>query len=295
MLGAILGGASLLSGILGANASKDAANSQRDAANNANDLQRYMYDTSRKDMEPYRDYGLSALDRLNGFDPGRSQNEQRRKFLEDKIKAVQANQGYWQSVLNGGAKADGEREGWQYNLNTSNKEFEDYSKELAGLKDYGTGLSGVELGNSIMSQDPGYQFRLDQGNKAINAAASARGRAMGGATLKELGRYGQDYASNEYGNAYNRLAAQAGIGQAATNNLANLGQSYGQQYGQNQAAIGNANAAQQIGQANAWGGAIQGIGNAYMNGSIMDSIFKKPSSGGYTSPEINLKYWGSEP
>jgi hypothetical protein len=252
-----------------------------------------MYNQSREDMSPYRDYGLSALDRMNGQSAGFSQNEQRRKFLEDKIKTVQGNQEYWKNVLNGSLSRDGNREGWQADLNTSNKEFEQYSAELAGLKNFGPSLTGADLGNSIMSQDPGYQFRLDQGNKAINAAASARGRAMGGATLKELGRYGQDYASNEYGNAYNRLAAQAGVGQTATSNLANLGQSYGQQYGQNQAAIGNANAAGQIGQANAWGGALQGIGNAYMNGSIMDSVFRKDSSkGSYDSPEFNLNYWG---
>ena len=264
-------GTSLVTGYMGSQAAGKAADAQRDAANNAAGVQKYIYDQGREDMQPWRNYGINALDRLNGNAQGYTQNEDRRKFLQDKIKTVQGNQEYWKNVLNGSIGANGNREGWQGDLNTSNKEFDQYTKELAGLKDFGPGLSGAELGNSIMQEDPGYQFRLNQGNKAINAAASARGMSIGGRTLKELANYGQDYASNEYGNAYNRLAAQAGVGQAATNNMANLGQQYAQQYGQTQSAIGNANAAGQIGQANA----ISGAFNNGMNGYMMANYLKK--------------------
>lgn len=52
--------------------------------------------------------------------------------------------------------------------------------------------------------DPGYQFRLAEGQKALERSAAARGTATGGAALKAAARYGQDYASNEYGNVYER-------------------------------------------------------------------------------------------
>ncbi len=52
--------------------------------------------------------------------------------------------------------------------------------------------------------DPGYQFRLAEGQKALERSAAAKGTATGGAALKAATRYGQDYASNEYGNVYNR-------------------------------------------------------------------------------------------
>ncbi len=84
--------------------------------------------------------------------------------------------------------------------------------------------------------DPGYQFRLAEGQKALERSAAARGTPLGGGALKAAARYGQDYSSNEYGNVYarrmgeyqqnyNQLAGQAGLGQTATNNLGTLGNS----------------------------------------------------------------------
>ena len=83
--------------------------------------------------------------------------------------------------------------------------------------------------------DPGYAFRLQQGDQAINRYASASGGVSGGATLKALSRYNQDYASNEYQNAFNRFNTQrqtgfnnlstvAGLGENAATTTANLGQ-----------------------------------------------------------------------
>lgn len=57
--------------------------------------------------------------------------------------------------------------------------------------------------------DPGYQFRLKQGEDAINHRAAAAGGRMGGDTLKALTEYNQNFASNEYGNWANRTAGLA--------------------------------------------------------------------------------------
>src|SRR5947208_7303628 len=56
--------------------------------------------------------------------------------------------------------------------------------------------------------DPGYQFRLQQGENALQNSAAAKGTLLNGATGADIQKYGQDYASNEYGNVYNRALGQ---------------------------------------------------------------------------------------
>lgn len=116
-----------------------------------------------------------------------------------------------------------------------------------------TSLANNDFMNN-WQQDPGYQFRLDEGNKAINAAASARGLGNSGATMKALARYGQDYATGEYDKVYNRnynrLSQLAGFGQDATNSMVNASANYGNSVANNYMGLGNANAAAQLAQAN---------------------------------------------
>jgi len=110
-------------------------------------------------------------------------------------------------------------------------------------------------------QDPGYLFRMQEGQKALERSAAARGGLNSGATLKALSRYGQDYASNEFTNAYNRfnadrdrrfnrLSSLSGIGQTAQGQINNAGMNYGNNVSSNQIGVGNAAAAAYIGQAN---------------------------------------------
>lgn len=79
--------------------------------------------------------------------------------------------------------------------------------------------------------DPGYQFRMDEGIKALDRSAAARGVLNSGGQGRRLVRYGQDYASNEYQNVYNRIAQIAGFGRGASSESAgvivNTGQSVG--------------------------------------------------------------------
>ena len=55
------------------------------------------------------------------------------------------------------------------------------------------------------NQDPGYGFRMKEGLKAVDAQAAARGGLISGAALKASQRFGQDMASQEYTNAFNRF------------------------------------------------------------------------------------------
>jgi hypothetical protein len=56
--------------------------------------------------------------------------------------------------------------------------------------------------------DPGYQFRLEEGQKALERSAAARGGLTTGGTIKATERYAQGTASQEYQNAYNRALTE---------------------------------------------------------------------------------------
>lgn len=86
------------------------------------------------------------------------------------------------------------------------------------------GLAANDNSISTFEGSPGYEFRLSEGVKAIERSAAARGMLNSGATGKALIRYGQNLASEEYMNEFNRRAAVAGLGQAATANTAGYGQ-----------------------------------------------------------------------
>jgi len=62
----------------------------------------------------------------------------------------------------------------------------------------------AEAGPGEFEADPGYQFRLEQGQKAIERSALAKGNFLSGRTAKGLQEFGQQSASAEYGNFMNR-------------------------------------------------------------------------------------------
>lgn len=141
--------------------------------------------------------------------------------------------------------------------------FQQNREDLAPYRAAGTqGLAQFQqsIGPSFQ-QSPGYQFAFGEGQRAIDQNASARGLLNSGARLKELTRYGQGMANQEYGNYQNRLAALSGIGQTATGQTAQLGAQTAQGVGNAYQQAGQAQAAGGIGQANAYlGGANAGIG-----------------------------------
>jgi len=136
-------------------------------------------------------------------------------------------------------------------------------------------------------QDPGYAFRMSEGMKALERSAASRGGLLSGATMKGIQRYGQDMASQEYQNAFNRfqinrgnqlnpLLSIAGLGQTSTGQAGQQATNYANQAMGNITGAGNASAAGQIGQANALtsgiaGGLGQGI-NFYQNQQLLNRL-----------------------
>lgn len=103
---------------------------------------------------------------------------------------------------------------------------------------YGVGREGLlsddqlQEARSRFVETPGYEFRFDEGVRALDRSAAARGSLRGGGHERELIRYGQGIASDEFGNYANRLASLAGMGQGATVTTGQFGQ-------QTAGAIGN--------------------------------------------------------
>jgi hypothetical protein len=128
------------------------------------------------------------------------------------------------------------------------------------------------FGMDQFQQDPGYAFRLKEGQKALEQSAAARGGLISGNALRAATRYGQEMGSQEYTNAFNRyqterqarlnpLQVLAGVGQSSVNQLGAAGQNYANNAGQAIGAAGQATASGYMGVANA---ANQGV-NQYLN------------------------------
>jgi len=260
---AIVGGA-VVGGYFSNKAASTAASGARDAANSANAISDSQFQQTRTDMAPWRNAGGSAIGQLSyllglpGYGPTAPATGQLRT-LGQTGGATAPTPGQWspsgavgfediggrrmpglalqksmdEPSSNGGAPgpsggswADGVTLGGASVIppgNTYNTQMGDF------------GSLSRDFGMADFQADPGYDFRMQQGQKALERSAAAGGRFLGGGTLKALTRYGQDFGSQEYGNAFNRfqtnrntrfnqLAAVAGIGQTANGQLAQLGQ-----------------------------------------------------------------------
>jgi hypothetical protein len=151
----------------------------------------------------------------------------------------------------------------------------------------GYGKYGQDFSMADYQADPGYQFRLSEGQRALGHSAAGRGGLVSGTSLKAMQDYAQNSASNEYANAFNRyqtnrsnqlnpLQSLSGAGQTATNFLGAAGAA-------NAGAVGNyltggaaAQAAGQVGSANAL---TSGLGT-YLNYSGGNNLVNALRSGG---------------
>lgn len=148
---------------------------------------------------------------------------------------------------------------------------------LLGLGHYesdGQGYGGLRLDNSNWQGDqqnafskfqtsPDYNFRFDEGLKALDRSAASKGMLLSGSQTKAAQSFGGNLASGEYNNWYNKLAGMSGQGQSAAgtivdSNLRATGM-------QNAALGGQANAYQNSANAlaNGIGGAINSLGMLY--------------------------------
>jgi hypothetical protein len=117
----------------------------------------------------------------------------------------------------------------------------------------------------LLDMDPGYAFRLGEGMKALERVQAARGNMLSGGAIKAGQRYAQDFASGEYGNAYNRLANIAGLGQTVGGQLGSAAQQFGQTAGETMSQGANALAAGRINRTSGYMGGVGGAVGAFEN------------------------------
>ena len=111
---------------------------------------------------------------------------------------------------------------------------------LQGIQPGGELVRGFTAEDFQRYQDPGYGFRVKEGLKALQGSAAARGSLMSGNTLRGITDYGQQAASQEYGNAYNRYIGEQATRRNALAGLVGQGQTTAQTIaGQGSAMAGN--------------------------------------------------------
>jgi hypothetical protein len=87
----------------------------------------------------------------------------------------------------------------------------------------GYGKYGRDFSMADYQADPGYAFRLSEGQKALERSAAARGGLISGGALRAAARYGQDMGSQEYGAAYNRYQTNRTNQLQPLGNIATMG------------------------------------------------------------------------
>lgn len=111
---------------------------------------------------------------------------------------------------------------------------------------------------------PDYQFRLSEGQRNVGNSWAAKGGAFSGNALKALNEFNSNLAAGEYGNYFNRLTTLAGLGSAATNNVANAATNNTNALMQTTQAAGDARASGVLGIANTATGALNSGLNNYL-------------------------------
>jgi hypothetical protein len=131
---------------------------------------------------------------------------------------------------------------------------EDYNRLRALMS------GGPSAAQNFLQMDPGYQFRLSEGMKALDRQAAARGGLISGGALKAAQRYGQDLGSQEFGAAYNRLAGLADVGPRAAGVMSGLGQTYATNVGNMMLGQGQTAANAALARGSAYSGGLNQLG-----------------------------------
>ena len=247
--------ATAATGYLGANAAGNAADTQAASQRESMAMQKAMFDKQNQQQTGYRAAGQGALSNIGKLGSGTYQTYDE---AGNPVGDMQTGSGY-------------------------------LTKQFTP-QDFAEGI------------DPGYAFRLKMGQEQAQRQANQAGGAIGGNALAGLQDYTQGSASQEYGNAFNRfqtqrsniyntLASIAGLGQTSLGQTGTAATAAGANIGQAISNAGSAQAAGQVGAANAIGGAAQGIGNAYYLSNLMKPQTQAPTGYGAPvtqSPDVNL-------
>jgi hypothetical protein len=169
--------------------------------------------------------------------------------------------------------------------------------KLVPLTDY------KDFGMDQFRADPGYSFRMSEGMKGLERSAAARGGLLSGGMLKGIQRFGQDMASQEYQNAFNRYGIERERRLNPLQSLAGVGQTTSQQLGaagtQMAGNVGNlitggaaARASGYVGGANALTGALNTGLNYYQGQNYLNRLAPQQSYSGPSNAQLEAQMYG---
>ncbi len=219
--------------------SSSAAHTQADAANNAAATQLQMYNQTRSDLAPFRSGGGSAFSQLAnifGFGGGTGTGAATTPTTAGGIPGQNGPIGQAVSGLmfpGGAGAATG-------------------TAAAAGGATTGAGGPNPAAAWQALTQFPGYQFGLDQGQQALDRSAASRGMTLSGAQLQDSQKFGTDYAAQQAWQPYvNTLEWASNLGENAAAQTGQAAATAGQGIASSQLAAGQATAAGQVGTTNA--------------------------------------------
>lgn len=146
-------------------------------------------------------------------------------------------------------------------ISEQRRQFDLTRSDLAPFREAGVNA----LNQFVASLGPGFEesdafrFNLDQGIRALDRTAAARGKALSGEAVRGATAFASGLASQEINNYLNRLAALSGVGQTATNTGATLGANTASNVGNLLVNAGDARASGFVGGANAINDSINNL------------------------------------
>jgi hypothetical protein len=213
-----------------------AAQAQREGTQMGIEEQRRQFDISRSDMAPWMAAGGNALYQMQdlmGIDPTLASwqteaNAAREKAIADAMALPEESASGGRALL-GLKKAGGPTRA-------------DALAAAQAMPSYALPTRTKRTPEEMVMQDPSYLWRRDQGRKAVEGSAAARGGLFSGNALKALDTYGQNTGLNEYTNIFNRLAGLSGTGQTTAATTGAWGNQFGRDAAQGYQNMGNASA-----------------------------------------------------
>lgn len=230
-------GANLLGSVIGGQASKSAANTQ---ANASKDAIAQQYEAAQSAIKTQQQVLDAQMRNANNVQAAQIQSQ--KDALDQQLRVAaetrDAQLGVSREVL---GKQEAAYNPYQQAGLAGQNQLLNYLGIGAdtGSQGYGQYATAQFTPEAFAAnQDPGYGFRMKEGLKAVDAQAAARGGLISGAALKASQRFGQDMASQEYQNAFNRYQTSRqntlgsyqglqGTGMQAAGGLSNAAGNYG--------------------------------------------------------------------
>lgn len=268
--------------IIGGIGANKAAKAEAAQSKEALALQEKMFNTVRNDQMPYQTVGYGALNQLASvyglptYNPANTNTAYQQAIGAPQQSTVMpqgqtntlATAGQAAPMSSGGGRFRWQRSGGFNQAPVTNAPPANSTTGGAGGYQSLPRPGGQQTAPdySAFFKSPDYAFREREGQNALTAYLSRMGMANSGAAMNAAVERGQNLASSEYGNYFNRLASLSGIGQSATNQVGAAGQNYANSATNIYGNIGQAKAGGITGQYNGYANAVKSIGNVFAGG-----------------------------